>query len=252
MDTTSRPPVPSPGWSSVPSSVPSSALSPATLPSPAPLPVRAAAPAADRVYRFLKHAFFEQVYPGGTLLNEGDVATAVGVSRTPVREALLRLEAEGLVRLYPKKGALVLPMSAQDIDDVFAARVMVESFTAPAAWQARQRLVPVLADLLALMRRTAKAGQTSAFAAADSDFHTAVVDAAGNPVLSRFYAGLRERQLCIGRAVIRLSPERMRRSTSEHAAILAALRDGNRRAFTELVATHTHDAHRTLLGLDST
>jgi len=209
-------------------------------------------PAADRVYRHLKQAFFEQVHPGGTLLNEGDVAAAVGVSRTPVREALLRLEAEGLVRLYPKKGALVLPMSAQDIDDVFAAREMVESFTASAAWQARQRLVPALTERLATMRRTARAGDTSGFAAADSDFHTALVDAAGNPVLSRFYSGLRERQLCIGLAVIRLSPERMRRSTAGHAAILAALREGDRRAFTDLVATHTQDAHRTLLGLGPT
>ena len=218
-------------------------------PAPSPAP---AGPAAERVYRHLKHAFFEQVHPGGTLLNEGDVAAAVGVSRTPVREALLRLEAEGLVRLYPKKGALVLPMSAQDIDDVFAARGMVESFTAPAAWQARQRLVPVLTELLATMRRASRAGQTSAFAAADSDFHTALVDAAGNPVVSRFYSGLRERQLCIGLAVIRLSPERMRRSISGHAAILAALREGDRRAFTDLVATHTQDAHRTLLGLGPT
>lgn len=217
-------------------------------------PVRPAAvgPAADRVYRHLKQAFFEQLHPGGTLLNEGDVAAAVGVSRTPVREALLRLEAEGLVRLYPKKGALVLPMSAQDIDDVFAARLMVESFTAPAAWQARARLVPVLGDLLVVLRRTARAGQTSAFAAVDGDFHTAIVDAAGNPVLNRFYAGLRERQMCIGLAVIRLSPERMRRSISEHAAILAALREGNRRVFTDLVASHTRDAHRTLLGLGPT
>lgn len=212
----------------------------------APEPV---GPAADRVYRHLKHAFFEQVHPGGTLLNEGEVAAAVGVSRTPVREALLRLQAEGLVRVYPKKGALVLPMSAQDIDDVFAARTMVESFTARAAWVARGPLVPVLADHLRQMRETAAERRTTAFAAADGDFHTAIVDAAANPVISRFYSGLRERQLCIGLAVIRLSPERMRRSITEHAAILGALSDGNRKVFTELVATHTQDAHRTLLGL---
>lgn len=209
-------------------------------------------PAAERVYRHLKRAMFEQVHPGGTLLNEGELATAVGVSRTPVREALLRLEAEGLVRLYPKKGALVLPMSAQDIDDVFAARSMVESFTARAAWASRSALAPLLDADLDRMRRTARDRASSEFAAADGDFHTTVVDAAANPVISRFYAGLRERQLCIGRAVIRLSPERMRRSITAHAQIVAALREGNRRSFTDLVASHTEDAHRTLLGLDGT
>lgn len=222
-----------------------------TRPAPDPVPdsPRSPLPAADRVYRHLKHAFFEQVHPGGTLLNEGEVAAAVGVSRTPVREALLRLEAEGLVRLYPKKGALVLPMSAQDIDDVFAARSMVESFTARAAWAGRAALAPRLDEHLSRMRTFARQHATRDFAAADSDFHTAVVDAADNPVISRFYSGLRERQLCIGLAVIRLSPERMRRSIAEHAAIVDALRQGNRRAFTDLVATHTEDAHRTLLGM---
>ncbi len=209
-------------------------------------------PAAERVYRHLKHAFFEQIHPGGTLLNEGEISAAVGVSRTPVREALLRLEAEGLLRLYPKKGALVLPMSAQDIDDVFAARAMVESYTARAAWVARARLVPVLGELVASMRAAARNGATSQFATADADFHMAIVDAAGNPVISRFYAGLRERQRCIALAVIRLSPERMRRSISAHEQITAALADGRRKQFGELVATHTEQAHRTLLGLAQT
>lgn len=214
-------------------------------------PGSAALPAAERVYRHVKHAIFEQVHPGGTLLSEGGLAADVGVSRTPVREALLRLESEGLVRLYPKKGALVLSMSAQDVDDVFAARSMVESFTARAAWAARAALVPALTGHLDRMRRAAREHTVTAFAAADADFHTALVDAAGNPVISRFHAGLRERQLCIGRAVIRLSPERMRRSITEHAAIVDALREGNRRAFTDLVATHTGEAHRTLLGIEA-
>lgn len=195
---------------------------------------------------------FEQLHPGGTLLNEGAISAAVGVSRTPVREALLRLESEGLVRLYPKKGALVLPMSAQDIDDVFAARAMVESHTARAAWAARRRLVPVLTAFVEQMHRAAAAEQTAAFATADGDFHTAIVDAGDNPLISRFHAGLRERQLCIALAVIRLSPARMRRSNAAHEAIIGSLRDGNRRRFTELVATHTEQAHRTLLGLDGT
>ena len=62
-------------------------------------------PAADRVYAHVKQGVLERTYEGGTLLTEGELAEAVGVSRTPVREALLRLEAEGLIKLYPKKGA---------------------------------------------------------------------------------------------------------------------------------------------------
>lgn len=86
-------------------------------------PARAAVPsAAERAYRHLKRAILEQVHPGGSLISEGEIAEAAGVSRTPVREALLRLEAEGLVALYPKRGALVRPVSAREITDVVEAR----------------------------------------------------------------------------------------------------------------------------------
>src|ERR1041384_3153739 len=67
-------------------------------------------------------------YAGGALITEGEISEAVGVSRTPVREAFLRLQAEGLLRLYPKRGALVGPGSAPEIDDVMETRGMIERF----------------------------------------------------------------------------------------------------------------------------
>src|SRR3954463_1549047 len=94
-------------------------------------------PPTTRVYQHLKRAILEQLHPGGTLLTEAEVADAVGVSRTPVREALLRLGAEGLVALYPKRGALVLPVSAQEIDEVVEARLLVEGHAAAKVWPRR-------------------------------------------------------------------------------------------------------------------
>ena len=67
--------------------------------------------AKDRAYAYVKERILEGAYPGGELLSEGEVAEALEVSRTPVREAFLLLEAEGLMRLYPKRGALVVPVS---------------------------------------------------------------------------------------------------------------------------------------------
>jgi DNA-binding GntR family transcriptional regulator len=68
--------------------------------------------ATTRVYQHLKRAILEQIHADGALLSEADIAATVGVSRTPVREALLQLQSEGLVALYPKRGALVRPVSA--------------------------------------------------------------------------------------------------------------------------------------------
>ena len=213
----------------------------------APPPARPL-PAAERVYRHIKGALFEQVYPGGTLLNEGELAAAVGVSRTPVREALLRLESEGLVRLYPKKGALVLPMSTKDADDVFEARAMVEQQTARAAFARRLEIVPALIADVDQLRLVARSLDVRAFADADRQFHARLVDSARNAVLSKFYGSLRERQLCLSLAMLALSPARMRHAVNDHSAMVDALRANDRRRFLELVGAHTADAHRTLTG----
>src|ERR1700750_2943028 len=107
-------------------------------------------PAAERVYSHVQEAVLDRSYEGGTLLTEGELAEAVGVSRTPVREALLRLEVEGLIRLYPKKGALVLPVSAQEIADGVETRQLVEEHAARKAVPAPPGLLERLTELLEL------------------------------------------------------------------------------------------------------
>src|ERR1700758_2967612 len=89
--------------------------------------------AADRAYAFVKRQIVSGAYPGGTLISEGEVSAAVEVSRTPVREAFLRLEVDGLLRLYPKRGALVVPVSAAEVRD---ARLAGEQHAARAVIQA--------------------------------------------------------------------------------------------------------------------
>jgi DNA-binding GntR family transcriptional regulator len=66
--------------------------------------------ATDRAYAYTKARVLDSTFAGGELLTEGEVAEALRMSRTPVREAFLRLEGEGLLRLYPKRGALVVPV----------------------------------------------------------------------------------------------------------------------------------------------
>jgi DNA-binding transcriptional regulator YhcF (GntR family) len=83
---------------------------------------------AERAYLFAKERILDGRYTGGELISEGDVAAGVGVSRTPVREAFLRLETEGLLRLYPKRGALVVPVSSAEVESVMETRLLVEQF----------------------------------------------------------------------------------------------------------------------------
>ncbi|MER5478415.1 GntR family transcriptional regulator [Streptomyces sp. NPDC002734] len=184
-------------------------------------------PAAERVYIHVKQAVLDRRYEGGSLLTEGELAEAVGVSRTPVREALLRLEVEGLIKLYPKKGALVLPVTAQEIADVVETRLLVEEHAARKAVPASPQLIARLEELLERQREQAAAGDYAAAAVTDRCFHAEIVRSGGNVILSHLYDQLRDRQLRMGVAVMHSHPDRAAKTLVEHGEILEALRAGD-------------------------
>ena len=84
--------------------------------------------ASERAYRHVKERVLNGKLPGGELISEGEIAEALGMSRTPVRAAFAQLESEGLLRLYPKRGALVVPVSAQELEDVIETRWVIERY----------------------------------------------------------------------------------------------------------------------------
>lgn len=198
--------------------------------------------ATQRVYEHVKQGILDASYGAGDLLTEGLVSEQVGVSRTPVREALLRLETEGLVRLYPKKGALVVPVSAKEAEDVLEARGLVEGYAAPRAWEQRDGLADDLAVVVDAMRAHRADRDVVAFNRADREFHERIVAAAGNDVLARLYRSLRERQLCISSAVMRVSSERMDRALDDHQRLVDLLRGDDRDAFLALTDAHLQRA----------
>ncbi len=194
--------------------------------------------ASDRAYERVKTGVLTGEFPGGTLLTEGEIAGDVDVSRTPVREAFLRLETEGLIKLYPKKGALVVSVSGPEADGILEARSLVETWAAEHAFTQRTTLIPELEGLLEQMRAHRSARDVAAFTEADRGFHEQVVAAAGNPVLGRFYRSLRERQLCINAAMMRVDDERMDRAIADHSGLIDALRAGDPAAFAGRTRDH--------------
>jgi DNA-binding GntR family transcriptional regulator len=194
---------------------------------------------AERAYQHLKQRILSRDYAGGSLLTEGEVADAVGVSRTPVREAMLRLSAEGLLRLYPKRGALVVSVGADEVRDILEARELLETHAVELVLDvADDTLVEELADLLAEMRRFAAARDVPGFIQSDRDFHRAMVAAGGNDILTKLYDTLRDRQLLMGAVLMRGSPGRISSAVEEHAAILAAVKAGDRTALRAAVMHH--------------
>jgi DNA-binding GntR family transcriptional regulator len=194
--------------------------------------------AAQRAYEFTKWAILNAVYEAGDVITEGALAHELGVSRTPTREALLRLEVEGLVRLYPKRGAVVSSFSVQDAEDVLEARVLVENYTAPRSFANRAHLLPRLEPVHEEMKRRSREHDTAGFTEADRTFHEHIVDAAGNSVLSDLYRTLRERQTLFTSVVMRGRPDRMAAAIEEHERIVGALRGDDERAFCAIVNDH--------------
>lgn len=154
--------------------------------------------ASDRVYAHLKEQILLGRIAGNALLSEGEIAERLGVSRTPVREAFLRLQAEGWMRLYPKRGALVLGIDPREGTEILQARTLIEDWAArrlSTLPEASTRLVEQLRTTLD-EQGAALSGETDmpAFIIADLRFHQLIVAAADNSILTAVYQQLSDRQ----------------------------------------------------------
>ncbi|GAA2352473.1 GntR family transcriptional regulator [Saccharopolyspora halophila] len=194
-----------------------SSATPETTPEP---------PAADRAYNHVKAGLLDGTFPDGELLSEGDVAGALRMSRTPVREAFLRLQSEGFLKLYPKRGALVVPVTATEARAVVEARLALESFAIDKlAIDGPEAMTAIGEQLVA--HPACDAGELSDAEMHETDraFHAALVAAAGNPVVTDLYNALRDRQLRIT-ATARTHTARPRIS-HQHTQVAEALRDAD-------------------------
>ena len=210
---------------------------------------RRPAPAKDRAYAYVKERVLTGVYPGGELLSEGEVAEAMGVSRTPVREAFLLLEAEGLMRLYPKRGALVVPVSPDEIEDVMETRLLVERHAAGRIAERRpEATIARLDEILAAQRAALDAADQAAFVELDREFHQTIVDGVGNAILARLYDGLRDRQRRMAATAIARDPAIAELYLSQHRAIADALGRGDGDGAGDLLARHLAGARGFLQG----
>lgn len=209
--------------------------------------------AADRVYQHVRAGILTRRFADNDLLAEGRIAAETGVSRTPVREALLRLEADGMVRLLPKRGALVLPVSAQEWRDVLSTRELVETHCVQVVIESGRApmLGPTLARSMADLQVAAGSGELGAYVLADREFHAGIVAAAGNSILCRLYGSLRDRQLRMGAANLLAEggladPSRLARTIADHQGIADAIaRQDAARAVT-LTIEHLATAARSL------
>jgi DNA-binding GntR family transcriptional regulator len=210
-------------------------------------PGRPDPPAADRAYALTKELVLTGELPGGHLFSEGDIAERLRMSRTPVREAFIRLQTEGLLRLIPKRGVVVLPVPPGEAEDVLDAREAIET-AAVRRLLHQPALVPAALERLRAALRTqqahGEAGDLHAFADADEAFHRAIVAAGGNQLMIGFYATLADRQRRMSIRALGPTPERPSAILREHQELITIISSGDDSAFGPALRTHLDRTHR--------
>lgn len=203
------------------------------------------ASASERVYAEVKEQILSNGIAGGELISEGEIAQLCAVSRTPVREAFLRLETEGWMRLYPKRGALVVPIGDREVRDVIDARKLLEGHavrglvTRPGA----------VADLAALLRlnltehRAADPGDVAEFARLDAQFHQLIAAAGGNPLLAGFFTTLGERHRRMTTASVSRDATNPARILTDHEGLLSSIEALDVALFDTLLDRHLAGVH---------
>ncbi|MFW0786602.1 GntR family transcriptional regulator [Gordonia sp. CPCC 206044] len=207
--------------------------------------------AAERVYDEVKELILTNALVGGELISEGDVAARCAVSRTPVREAFLRLETEGWMRLYPKRGALVVPIGEREARDVVGARTLLEEHAVrsivddPAA---RAVLVAQLEENLTA-HRGADWADLAEFSRLDAQFHQLIVAAGDNPLLADFFVALGERHRRMTSASVHRDASIPERILTDHRALLTAIEAGDADAFASSLGAHLAGVHDLRTGI---
>jgi DNA-binding GntR family transcriptional regulator len=203
--------------------------------------------AADRISRPSLHAevaervrarIFDATLAAGQRIDEVALADELGISRTPLREALKVLASEGLVRLEPGKGAFVTALSARDVDELFPVMGMLEGRCAHEA--VRKMSTGDRARLDELHRQledAAASGDADGYYAVNYEFHRSVEALAGNPWLVRITSELR-RFMRLSRGRQLQVPGRLQASLREHRAFMRAVHAGDAQAAQRLMNEH--------------
>ncbi|GAA1716453.1 GntR family transcriptional regulator [Isoptericola hypogeus] len=205
--------------------------------------------AADRAYQHTKAKILSGEIPGGELLSEGVVAAELGISRTPVHEAFLRLDAERLLVVASRRGAAVVPMAPDEARDVLEMREAIETSTARRALAhgaPPADVIDAMRENLRVQREAAVSGDVDAFAAADGAFHTILVRASRNQAALQFHDLLRDRQQRLRSQLLHVGPQEVAASLGDHEAMLAAAERGDVEEFCRLVGEHVR-RHRGIL-----
>ncbi|MEV4754971.1 GntR family transcriptional regulator [Micromonospora sp. NPDC049559] len=202
-------------------------------------------PLRDLVTQDLRRRILVGEFVPGERLVEDRLAELLGVSRNPVREAIRVLSAEGFVEVTPRRGAAVSRLSAEEAEELFDVRMALEGLAARlAARKQSPAAIQKLRDLLARSRAAVEGGDLLTVADLNTEFHTAVAEAAGNAYLNLVAGPMLRRAQWV---FLQTAGARAPHSWTEHVGLLVAITDGDESAAEQHAVAHVEAARRSYL-----
>jgi DNA-binding GntR family transcriptional regulator len=206
--------------------------------------------ASERAVDALRELILHGDFPAGARLGEVELAERLGVSRTPVREALARLSAEGLVEIAPNRGARVTSWTVGELEAVFDLRAALEPrLTALAVPRAAAEDADALDDLAERMVRVGRRGpdrDLDALVPLNRGFHGRLVALADHPAMATALAGAVHAPIVL-RNFHTYDDASLRRSLAHHVEIVAALRAGDPAWAAAVMTAHIHNARAVMV-----
>lgn len=185
----------------------------------------------------------------GEALSENTLASELGVSKTPVREALMQLRTEGLVDIQPQRGTFVFQLAAEQVVAISELRAVLEVAAIDMAMaRAHERLVAGMERILGDMERAFSAGDIVAYRTLDGDYHQLMVATSGNAYLADAYSLITFRLQAL-RSRLSRDATLNQRSMDQHRAMLALAKAGKSEELKALLASHAGNTQSDYLAL---
>lgn len=201
----------------------------------------------QRAYHTIRLAIRDLILPPGTALLEREISEALQMSRTPVREALVRLELEGVLRLVPRRGFIVAPIEQEDLKEVYEIitrldSLAIETATANALDAELDHLDAIIEEQQAALLN----GDLKQWSLLDDSFHTAIIDYAHNKRLKAVIDSFADQSYRARLFTIEKRPIPLH-SITEHKAIVFCMRAKDGKAASMLIESHRKRAQKEIL-----
>ncbi len=204
---------------------------------------------AQRVYEQLRREILDGDLGGGSRIKQEEITARLGVSRTPVREAIQRLEAEGLVRFIRRGSAVVSAIPRREIEEIFELRALLEGYAAEKAADAlNAKALAKLHNLIKEMDDCHSAKDVRRLTLKNEDFHKTICALARNDTLLRMLSQI-WRDIRRLRRNYLVTAAGHAESTRDHRALVAALQQGDKKSIQKIVQEH---ADRSMAGILAT